>query len=113
MHLFILQAFPEKINEVRSARRGKLQDASRTGLVSSPLTSVPMFTTAVVAGCGTYRSPSSPFISSVVSPPTRGNGRPESVTEIATRISLARSSTDCPKFAPSLSAVVPGSRRLS
>ena len=37
-----------------------------------------------------YRRPSSPLISPLVNPPTRGNGRPLSVTATATMISLAR-----------------------
>ena len=37
-----------------------------------------------------YRSPSIPLISCFVNPPTRGSGRPESVTATATTISFAR-----------------------
>src|SRR5579863_2725876 len=37
-----------------------------------------------------HRSPSTPLISSFLRPPTRGRGRPESVTATATTISLAR-----------------------
>jgi len=40
--------------------------------------------------CGaSYLNPSSPLIWSLVSPPTRGSGRPLSVTAMATIISLA------------------------
>ncbi len=56
---------------------------------------------SVTVSTALYLSPSSPFISAVVRPPTRGSGRPESVTATATMISFARGASAIDTVMPS------------